>query len=181
MVSKSKDIPWYYFLFGSVGIVIAFILFHKMSYKTTAKVATSNQDNDLNLGQKNNNPLNIRPSADKWLGETRTSNGLTGKFVQFKSIEYGYRAAIKLLWTYWDKHDCKTIRQIVTRWAPPTENKTEAYIAAVCFDTGILANTLLDFTKRDDYDKLLSAMSFHETNMRPTTEQLNKAWQLASN
>mgnify|MGYP003533551919 FL=1 len=42
-------------------------------------------------GIRNNNPLNIRLSADKWQGmrEEQTDKA----FVQFKSMAYGYRAA----------------------------------------------------------------------------------------
>jgi hypothetical protein len=37
---------------------------------------------------------------------------------------------------YQDKHGLRTIRQIVSRWAPPTENNTNAYVRAVAADTG---------------------------------------------
>ena len=51
-------------------------------------------------------------------------------FVQFKSLEYGWRAAFYLLTrTYYHKYRLYTIRGIISKWAPPTENKTEAYIA----------------------------------------------------
>lgn len=181
MVSKSKELPWYYFLFGGVGIVIAFIIFHKMknTTTTTAKVASSNQDTDATRGQRNNNPLNIRPLKKEQLGQT----GVSGNFIVFSSVEYGYRTAIKLLWEYWADHDCKTIRKIVTRWAPPTvdHNKTAEYIAFVSKDTDILPDKILNFNTREDYDKIISAMSFNESRLRPTLQQLNKAWELASN
>jgi hypothetical protein len=181
MVSKTKELPWYYFLFGGVAVVISFIIFHKMNYKTTAKVASSNEDKGFTLGQKNNNPLNIRPSVNKWEGQTDVSSGASGKFAVFKNIEFGYRAAIKLLWTYWDKHDCKTIRKIINRWAPAgvDNNHTKAYIDFVSKDSGILPDTLLNFNSRDDYDKVIVSMSQFESKMRPTKEQLNKAWELA--
>ncbi len=59
-------------------------------------------------------------------------------FVQFKSMEWGWRAAFQLLTrTYYHKYRLYTIRTIVKRWAPPTENNTEAYIANVSRLTGI--------------------------------------------
>lgn len=180
MVSKSKELPWYYFLFGGVGIVIAFIIFHKMknTTSTTAKVATTNQDTDLTRGQRNNNPLNIRPLKNKQPGQT----GVSGNFIVFSSIEYGYRTAIKLLWEYWADHDCKTIRKIVTRWAPPEvdNNNTANYIASVSKDSGISPDKLLNFNSREDYDKVIVGMSVFESRLRPTANQLNKAWELAS-
>lgn len=179
MVSKSKELPWYYFLFGGVAVVISFIIFHKMNYKTTAKVAPTNQDKDLTIGQKNNNPTNIRPSTNKWKGEV---SGAKGNFVKFDTVENGYRAAIKLLWTYWDKHDCKTIRKIINRWAPAgvDNNHTTNYINFVSKDSGISPDKLLNFNSREDYDKVIVGMSVFESRLRPTANQLNKAWELAS-
>ena len=60
-------------------------------------------------------------------------------FVQFKSLEYGWRAAFYLLTrTYYHKYRLYTIRAIVSRWAPPQDNNdTSAYIANVSRLTGI--------------------------------------------
>ena len=59
-------------------------------------------------------------------------------FVQFKSLEYGWRAAFYLLTrTYYHKYRLYTIRGIVSKWAPPNENNTKAYIANVSRLTGI--------------------------------------------
>ena len=59
-------------------------------------------------------------------------------FVQFKSLEYGWRAAFYLLSRiYYHKYRLYTIRGIVSRWAPSSENNTETYIANVSRLTGI--------------------------------------------
>ena len=59
-------------------------------------------------------------------------------FCQFETLEYGWRAAFYLLTrTYYHKYRLYTIRMIVQRWAPPSENKTEAYIRNVSRLTGI--------------------------------------------
>ncbi|MBR1541531.1 MAG: hypothetical protein IJ628_02840, partial [Bacteroidaceae bacterium] len=59
-------------------------------------------------------------------------------FCQFKSLEYGWRAAFYLLTrTYYHKYRLYTIRTIIRRWAPPGENNTETYIANVSRLTGI--------------------------------------------
>ena len=93
-------------------------------------------------GIRNNNPLNIRRSKNKWLGEVdylemevKDKTGENGaarfydkSFCQFKTRVYGYRAAFRLIKTYMDKYGCNTIRKIVTRWAPPSENNTNNYI-----------------------------------------------------
>ena len=50
----------------------------------------------LPRGLRNNNPLNIRKGAQRWQGQT----GNDGAFCIFESMEYGYRAAFRLLHTY---------------------------------------------------------------------------------
>jgi hypothetical protein len=90
----------------------------------------------LPRGIRNNNPLNIRRSKDQWKGlaDAQTDHA----FCQFKSLEYGWRAAFYLLTrTYYHKYRLYTIRTIIRRWAPPGENNTEAYIANVSRLTGI--------------------------------------------
>jgi hypothetical protein len=59
-------------------------------------------------------------------------------FVQFKSLEFGWRAAFYLLTrTYYHRYRLYTVRGIVSKWAPSNENNTEAYIANVSRLTGI--------------------------------------------
>ena len=52
-------------------------------------------------------------------------------------LEYGLRAALKLLRTYYQKHGCRTIRQIVARWDPEGPKVIEAYVNTVCKHTGL--------------------------------------------
>ena len=90
----------------------------------------------LPRGIRNCNPLNIRRSKDQWKGlaEAQTDRA----FCQFKSLEYGWRAAFYLLTrTYYHKHRLYTIRTIIRRWAPESENNTQAYVENVSRLTGI--------------------------------------------
>ena len=91
----------------------------------------------LPRGIRNCNPLNIRRTAkDQWKGlaEAQTDRA----FCQFKSLVYGWRATFYLLTrTYYHKYRLYTIRTIIRRWAPSSENNTEAYIANVSRLTGI--------------------------------------------
>ena len=90
----------------------------------------------LPRGIRNNNPLNIRRSKDQWQGLSKTQGDRS--FCQFETLEYGWRAAFHLLTrTYFHKYRLYTVRAIVSRWAPPSENNTEAYIANVSRLTGI--------------------------------------------
>ena len=90
----------------------------------------------LPRGIRNNNPLNIRRSKDKWKGLRAVQ--ADAQFCQFETLEYGWRAAFYLLTrTYYHKYRLYTIRSIVSKWAPPMENKTDTYIANVSRLTGI--------------------------------------------
>ena len=93
----------------------------------------------LPRGIRNNNPLNIRRSKDKWKGLRAVQ--ADASFCQFETLEYGWRAAFYLLTrTYYHKYRLFTIRAIISKWAPPMENKTEAYIANVSRLTGIASD-----------------------------------------
>ncbi len=84
---------------------------------------------------RNCNPLNIRHSNSMWQGLCREQ--MDKEFCQFKSMVFGWRAAFKLLTrTYYHVYRLYTIERIITRWAPPTENDTEAYIKRVSELTG---------------------------------------------
>ena len=102
-------------------------------------------------GIRNNNPLNIRRSKDKWQGQINGKGNIDGNsslsseraggeavFCVFSSMEYGWRAAFVILCkTYYGKYKLRTIRDIVSRWAPAKENNTPAYIRHVSDYTGI--------------------------------------------
>lgn len=80
-----------------------------------------------------NNPLNIRYSkANNWKGQT----GHTRGFCNFSSLEFGVRAAIYLLFVSYRRKGAKTIAELITLFAPSSENDTDAYIKYVsdkCF------------------------------------------------
>ncbi|MBO4839675.1 MAG: hypothetical protein J5524_01085 [Bacteroidaceae bacterium] len=81
-------------------------------------------------GIRNNNPLNIRKSGDKWQGLRTLQEDR--EFFQFAEMKWGWRAAFVILCrTYYKKYGLKTISDIIYRWAPPKENNTAAYIRRV--------------------------------------------------
>lgn len=88
------------------------------------------------LGLRNNNPGNLRP-GDNWQGMIGENAG----FVVFENIAWGIRAlAIDLRTKI--RNGYNTVEKIITRYAPPTENNTFAYIKSVSQDTGFTTETL---------------------------------------
>lgn len=89
-----------------------------------------NRDKNLSRGLRNNNPGNIRRSSTHWLGLSHFQND--SQFCQFEKMEFGVRALLVLLRTYYNKHHCNTIKKVISRFAPSSENNTENYIKFVC-------------------------------------------------
>lgn len=85
-------------------------------------------------GVRNNNPGNVRLGTN-WNG--LAAQQTDGAFCQFISAPWGIRVIVKLLWAYQDYHDLDTIREIINRWAPDSENDTSAYAEYIAKETGI--------------------------------------------
>ena len=99
-------------------------------------------------GLRNNNPLNIIKSEKiNWKGEVKPSTDRN--FAQFETMEYGLRAALCLLRTYYKKHGCRTVRSIVARWDPEGERVINAYVQTVCRLTGLSPETPLPPMKQE--------------------------------
>lgn len=94
------------------------------------------------LSVKNNNPLNLRSSVNKWKGEVTSSND---EFEVFESWVFGLRAGMKNMKTQIERGN-DTIAKLVNVWAPPTENETENYIRYVCEKSGIDRDTKISFS-----------------------------------
>ena len=108
-------------------------------------------------GIRNNNPGNIRQSGDTFLGEVKP--GRDGAFKTFRTMAYGYRALIKTLQTYQRKYGLRTVRQLVSRWAPDSENDTEAYTVSVSRSTGYAPDRPIDMERKDVAVKMAEAIS----------------------
>ena len=111
----------------------------------------------MSRGIRNCNPGNIRHSAVCYQGEVLPSQD--SAFKQFRSMAWGYRAMFVLLDTYRKRYGLDTIRKMISRYAPASENNTEAYIAAVCDWTGMGADEAVDTRSRRDMVPLVAAMS----------------------
>lgn len=107
-----------------------------------------------------NNPLDIRRDGTSWEGLSTSQPD--PDFCQFDTMAFGFRAAFRILITYADKYDIGSVRGVVSRWAPPAENDTEAYIKAVCKRTGFADTETISIKSYADGSKLLYAMAEQE-------------------
>ena len=127
-------------------------------------------------GIRNNNPLNIRV-GNNWQGERRPNTD--GVFEQFQTMQYGYRAAFKLLKTYMGKYRCHTIRQIIHKWAPPRENDTNAYVKRVAGISKLNPDVIIAFWHKQTMIDLAYAMTIVENGVPVDKEIIEQGYDLA--
>lgn len=118
-------------------------------------------------GIRNNNPGNIRKGAD-WEG--LSPNQSDSAFCTFTSAEYGIRAIAIILKNYEKKYGLNTIEKIINRWAPPIENATGEYVAAVAREMRIDPRSSIDVTQPSIMLSLVRAIIHHENGRQPYSE-----------
>lgn len=131
-------------------------------------------------GIRNNNPMNIR-KGNNWRGERPFQSDK--EFEEFESMEMGLRAGLKLIKNYQTKpllqaNKANTIRKIINRWAPPTENNTSSYIKTVSKRTGLLPDEVIPWTDKAKIIALAEAMCFVECGACIDPEIISSAYDL---
>jgi hypothetical protein len=63
---------------------------------------------------------------------------------------------------YQRRHACRTVRQIVARWAPPSENPTAAYVVDVARALGVATDAAVDCAQPAVLVALTRAVIRHE-------------------
>lgn len=86
-------------------------------------------------GIRMNNPGNIDRNGTAWKGMSTMQDD--PRFCRFDEPRWGIRAMVRTIYTYFEKYHVSTIRGIISRWAPPSENNTESYIQHVSELSGI--------------------------------------------
>jgi hypothetical protein len=112
-------------------------------------------------GIRLNNPTCIRHGAD-WQGMTAIQTDAA--FVQFTDPRWCFRATGKILDAY-KRRGVNTVAKAITTWAPPSENNTTAYIAAVCGNCGVTAYQIIDLDRIRL--PLVDALIMHENGQQP--------------
>lgn len=105
---------------------------------------------------KNNNPGNIR------------NTGGPG-FKAYATPEEGLADMSRLLSVYQDKYGLNTVEGIISRWAPPTENNTPAYIGIVADALGVSPTDQINVNDPAVKQKLMAAMIQVEHGAQPFT------------
>lgn len=130
----------------------------------------------MSRGLRNNNPGNIRLGSFRYKGERAQSSD--SAFRQFESVEWGYRALFVLLHTYAVKHGCRTLRQIINRYAPPVENHTDNYIRRVAYATHLSPDEEISTTDGAVMTAVVAAMSEVENGVEADMTAVWCGWEL---
>ena len=109
-------------------------------------------------GETNFNPGNLEWTSTPWHGQI----GTDGPFVKFDTPANGIRALAIDLRNQQDHHGLNTVREIIMKFAPPSENNTAAYIAAVSSQLGVAPDDILDLHDADTLTKFVKAIIQHE-------------------
>lgn len=131
-------------------------------------------------GIRNNNPLNIR-KGNNWKGERPVQHDRS--FEEFTSMEAGIRAAFIIIRNYMTGYDGRVkpltcIDDIIRRWAPPSENRTEDYIRFVSAKTEIHRYERILFRDRKKMVAILQAMAWYECGQTIPAEKFQSAYDL---
>lgn len=110
------------------------------------------------LAVRNHNPGNLRIP------------GSTTGFQKFDNDDDGIRALANQLRLYENRDGLRTIRGIISRYAPGNENNTAAYIANVSKRTGMGADQQIDPTNLAQLVKLILAITKQENASSDFTE-----------
>ena len=127
-------------------------------------------------GLRNCNPGNIRINGVRYQGEVQPSADKA--FKQFKTMAYGYRAMFVVINTYQRRYGLDTITKIISRYAPASENHTQAYIDAVAEASGVPATSRITTTNADIMVPIVAAMSRVENGVKANIREVEEGWRL---
>ena len=116
----------------------------------------------LTRGLRNNNPGNIRDTSETWVGELGADDA---GYIRFDTMQHGVRAMAITLRNYQRRYGLNTVRGIVGRWAPSSENDTGAYVRDVSARLGVGPDQPIDVWVF--MPQLIAALIVHENGYNP--------------
>ena len=118
------------------------------------------------ISVRNSNPGNLRADGIAWRGLWQAGDIRADQdpdYCAFTAPVFGFRALAIDLRTKWSKDGLRSLRSIITKYSPPEENNTAAYITAVSLMTGIAPDATLDLDNEAQLSSLARAITIHES------------------
>ena len=129
----------------------------------------------MSRGIRNNNPGNIKDFGIEWKGlmdhRDKTQEHIKEKtFCVFSHPWWGIRAMAKIFTNYQTKHGLWSVRKIVNRWAPPTDdNPTTVYATFVATHMRVDIDAVINLAKYDTMSRLCQSIVRFENGQDPYT------------
>ncbi len=141
----------------------------------------------LRRGLRNRNPGNLEHSDQfLWDGEIYPAPNGEERFCYFESPVMGIRALCKTLRTYYNARLAKdgskidTVQEVIDRWAPPSENNTDAYADQVRKALDVENGEHIDLNDLSTLHNTAKAITHHENGYCPYSwEQLQEGARLS--
>ena len=134
----------------------------------------NNPPSEQTLGQRINNPFNVRSSkSNDWQGSDASLR--EGGYEGFINPDYGIRAADRVLENYGKNSNIETLRGALNRYAPSSENPTESYVDYISDKTGIDPDEKIDLSDPSLRARLLSPMAQFESRSTFSPDQISSA------
>lgn len=111
-------------------------------------------------GIRNSNPFNIE-GQQGFQGQSGTDKG---GYATFDTPEDGLRAGFLNLKNQQDLHGLQTVQDIMTKYAPPNENNTAAYVQDVSAKLGVTPDQKIDLHDPATLKAFGNAIIAHENN-----------------
>jgi hypothetical protein len=119
-----------------------------------------------------NNPLDLEINPQfTWQGQIPTTDP-KGVLCKFDLPVNGIRAGARNLRNQQLLHGLKNWTDIITKYAPPSENDTEAYITAVCKGTGVSPWDTINLSDPTFLANSVKCVIVQEQGMNPYSDAL---------
>lgn len=124
-------------------------------------------------GIRNNNPGNIR-WGENWKGLAPDGKSKDKSFCVFEEPKWGIRALCKVLITYNRRYGLDTVQEIISRFAPTSENDTKAYMNHVAKLLGVRPDERIAVCNERVMYTLITSIIQHENGVQPYSEEVIK-------
>jgi hypothetical protein len=159
-------------LIVAVVAIAAYAIYNNTAQADTGSSSSDGGDNVQNDGSgsaladtrgfRNNNPGNL---VYILLNPFNGQIGKDGAYAVYDTISNGVRALGKQLDNYVVRDNLTTVQDIITKWAPPSENDTQAYIVDVANRLGVAVDQPLAWPS--EKPDLVAAIIQHENGVQP--------------
>jgi len=119
-------------------------------------------------GIRNNNPANLVSTRIKWQGEVKCRDK---RFECFKTPYHGIRAMYKNLYSYYYRHNKRTLGQIMHKWSPSHENNTHRIVRYLSKRLRSPPDAIIDIMDMDYLYKLGSSLIKVENGKNPYSKK----------